>query len=103
MYDSPQHKLILTQLLPANKDPSPKAKAPVTLELLHFLTVYLAHMGQDHTIKARLARRDLVLLNMSFFGLLRRSDAATLTTSSIQYTPDKGYCLAHITHSKTDQ
>ena len=103
MYQSPPHKLILTQLLPINIDPTPKAKAPVTIELLHFLTVYLAEMGQDYSIKAFLARRDLILLNMSFFGLLRRSDAATLTVQAIQYTPNKGYCLAHIPHSKTDQ
>ena len=40
---------------------------------------------------------------MSFFGLLCRSDAAALTTPNISYTPHKGYCLAHISKSKTDQ
>jgi len=40
---------------------------------------------------------------MSFYGLLRRSDIATLTTESIQYSHNKGYCLAHIVRSKTDQ
>ncbi len=80
----------------------PKAKAPVTIELLHFLTFFLADLGQEQTIKAFLARRDLILLNMGFFGLLRRSDVAILTLDAIQYTPNKGFCLAHIPHSKTD-
>ncbi len=97
---------MLTQLLPPSKDKRPLAKTPVTFELLYTLHTYLATLyhGQDlNTPAPFLALRDAIILNLSFFGLLRRSDAAALSPSSIEYSPAHTFALAHITRSKTDQ
>lgn len=50
-----------------------------------------------------MALRDLVLLNTSFFGLLRRSEAQALRLSDVQTTPKHPYFLIHLRRSKTDQ
>ena len=92
--------------MPTNKDPRAKAKTPVTLSLLHTLTCHLKGKYLDKNLEEPgvfLALRDTIILNMSFFGLLRRSDAAGLHPSSIQYDATKRFALAHIAKSKTDQ
>ena len=82
IYLNPSVTTVLTQLLPPTKDPRPKAKTPVTLALLYTLTAYLRPLYKDRDLSspaAFLALRDTVILNISFFGLLRRSDTANLT------------------------
>lgn len=72
----------------------------MTLLNHHLSTTYTA---APNTIHSLLALRDLILLNISFFGLLRRSDAHSLKPSLIDIHQSNQYTLAHIPHSKTDQ
>jgi hypothetical protein len=72
---------------------------------MELLTLYLDNKYSDPTtplISAQLAHRDLIAINLSFFGLLRRSDLAVLKPTDLQTDPSKDFALAHISKSKTD-
>lgn len=105
IYNHPTINQAISHLLPKTKDPTPKAKAAVTIELLQFLTKHLMHQYQTQTpsIKSYLQFRDTFILNVSFFGLLRRSDMYNLTKEHLELHPSHQYAIAHITKSKTDQ
>ncbi len=69
-----------------------------------FLNGYLKEVEQNGApIQSQLARRDRILLNISFFGLLGRSNIFNLKLSSIHFDPSSKLALAHIIRSKTDQ
>ena len=50
-----------------------------------------------------LALRDIIILNLGFFGLLRRGDLLTVQWSNIQWSPEHQYLLLDIPSSKTDR
>ena len=94
------------------KDRASKPKAPVSLALLALLTQYLGAMespalllgegkGKRVTRDVFLLVRNSALLNMMFFGLLRRSDAFQLTVGDVRAVHED-YVQLRIQNSKTD-
>ena len=100
---NPAIKLAYQHLLPMKKETTTRQKTAVTLEMIIFLNKYLEHLLDVVSIKGILALRDLIYCNISFFGLLRRSDAHSLSLSNIQTEHSSEFLLAHIDRSKTDQ
>ena len=83
---------------------NPKANTAVTITLLHLLANHLHQQWQaavtevDHFCLLCNA----VILNLSFFGSLHKSDAAAIMQSNIQTDCFHCYILATIPQSKTD-
>ena len=73
--------------------------------MLHLLTNHLRQQWRDAPTAGDRFRhlRDAVILNLSFFGLLRKSDAAALSWKDVQTDRFHHYVLITIPRSKTDQ
>jgi hypothetical protein len=81
--DSKPIQLIVKQLLPFKAERTPRQKTPVSFDLLKLVSTYLESQLPRDPIESFLITRDLVFVNMSFFGLLRRSDANVITIKDI--------------------
>ena len=88
------------------REKPPTAKLAMPLELLQLLTAELwAIIDSEGTAypRGQLALRDIIALNISFFGLLRRSDLYNVKWAHLQCHPQYDFVLLDVPFSKSDR
>ena len=82
----------------------PVGKKGMTKENLGLLIAYAAHQARSHPHMASLYHRDIAMMVIGFFGLLRRSELIALRMGEVSFPGINGkkHTRLHIRKSKTD-